>query len=123
MSLTAKQEYLRRQVEQGVLDFSAHASVDNTGAPGILIRTHTAGCEVRVHDVIIYNAHAGTAVITLYNEDGTVMLVIGIGNGESAVLTFKGSIPWGQHDIYARTNQVTNAEVTVAGREIPPTWA
>jgi len=123
MSLAAKQEFLRRQVEQGVLDFSEHASVSNAVAPGVLIRTHTVNCEVRVTDVVIYNADAGAAVITLYDEDSNVRLVVSVGAGETAVLTFKASIIYGEHNIWGRTSAATNAEVTVAGREIPPTWA
>jgi len=80
MSLAAKQEFLRRQVEQGILDFSEHASVSNA-APGVLIRTHTVNCEVRVTDVVIYNADAGAAVITLYDEDSNVRLVVSVGAG------------------------------------------
>lgn len=123
MALVAREIYLRRQVEQGALDFSQHASVSNAAAPGVLIRAHTAGCEVRVTDVIIYNADVGAVVVTFYDEDSNVMQVVGVGAGETAVLTFKASIVWGQHDIWARTSAATNAEVTVAGREIPPRWA
>jgi len=123
MGKEAKQEYLRRQVEQGSLDFSEHASVSNVAAPGTLIRAHTAGCEVRVTDIIIYNAAGVAAVITFYDEDSNVLLVVSVGTVETAVLTFKASIIWGQHDIYARTDQAVNAEITVAGREIPPRWA
>ena len=111
-----------RLLNQGIIDFSAHASVSNAAAPGVLIRATTADCLVRVTDVVIYNADAGAAVITLYDEDSNVMLVVSVGAAETAVLELKASLVYNEHDIYARTSVATNAEVTVAGREIPLIW-
>ena len=113
----------QRHLAQGKIDFSVHASVSNAAAPGVLIRTHTPNCEVNVTDIVVYNADAGVAVVTFYNENSNIMLVISLAAAETASIDFKASIVYGQHDIYARTSAGTNAEITVAGREIPPTWA
>lgn len=110
----------RNRILRGGYDFSQYASVDNTAAPGTLIRATTAGFNVNVTDVIIYNAHAGAAIITLYDEDSTVMLVISVGNGETADLDFVSSLVFGAHDVWARTDQVTNAHITIAGKEWLP---
>ena len=122
MGAEAREAHLARLLAQGNWDFSAHASVDNTAAPGILIRTTTLTCLVRVTDVIIYNAHAGVAVITLYDEDSNIYFVTSLAAGETIDADFKSSLVYGTHNIYARTDQVTNAEVTVSGKEIPPRW-
>lgn len=111
------------QIALGKLDFSSHVSVSNAAAPGVLIRTHTAGCVVRVTDVIIYNASGAAAVITFYDEDSNIKLIVSIATLETIDLDMKASIVYGQHDIYARTDQATNSEITVAGREVPLEWA
>ena len=115
--------YLRRQVQQGKLDFSAYKSVSNAVAPGDLIRTHTANCEVNVTDIIVYNDAGAAAVITFYDEDSNIKLKFSIGTKETIALDLKASIKYGSHNIYARTDQAVNADITVAGREIPPKWA
>ena len=122
MGAEAAEARLSRLVAQGSLDFSAHASVSNAAAPGVLVRTTTPTCLVRVTDVIIYNAHAGAAVITLYDEDSNIYFVTSLAAGETIDADFKSSLVYGIHNIYARTDQVTNAEVTVSGKEIPPRW-
>lgn len=118
----ATESYFRRHLAQGSIDFSQHASVSNAAAPGTLIRATTADCEVRVTDIVVYNADAAAAVITFYDEDSNVMLVLSVGTLETVALTLKASLVWGEHDIYARTDKATNAEVTVIGREIPFAW-
>ena len=119
MGAEAAEARLSRLVAQGSLDFSAHASVSNAAAPGVLVRTTTLTCLVRVTDVVIYNADAGAVVVTLYDEDSNIYLVISVGAGETAVLELKASIVYNEHNIWARTSAGTNAEVTVAGRELP----
>ena len=119
MGAEAAEARLSRLVAQGSLDFSAHASVSNAVAPGVLIRTTTPACLVRVTDVVIYNADAGAAIVTLYDEDSTVMVVVSLAGAETAVLELKASIVYNAHNIWARTTAVANAEVTIAGREIP----
>lgn len=101
----------------GKYDFSAHASVSNAAAPGDLIRTTPGGKLVNVTDIIIYNAAVAAAVITFYDENGNIRLVVSIGAGETADLDMKSSIVYGEHHIYARTDQAVNAEITVAGKE------
>jgi hypothetical protein len=123
MALEAGEIWRLRQVEQGRLDFSAHASVSNAAAPGVLIRTHTPNCEVRVTDVIIYNSNKGAAIVTFYDETSDIKLVVSLGDSETVAISLKSSIPYGTHDIYARTSVAANAEITVTGREIPPGWA
>lgn len=122
MGAEAREAYLSRLLAQGSFDFSVHASVSNAAIPGTLIRTTTPTCLVRVTDVIIYNAHAGAAVVTLYDEDSNIYLVVSLGNGETIAVELKASLVYGTHNIYGRTDQVTNAEVTIAGRELPPRW-
>lgn len=122
MAHEAEQIYFQRLLEQGEIDFSEHASVSNAAAPGVLIRTTAAGTIVNVTDIIIYNADAAAAVITLYDEDSTIKLIVSVGTLETAVIELKASINYGQHHIYGRTNQATNAEVTVAGRAVPNIW-
>jgi len=118
----ARESYFRRHLAQGSIDFSRHASVSNAVAPGTLIRATTADCLVRVTDVVVYNAAGVAAVVTFYDEDSNVMLVLSVGAGETAALTLRASLVWAEHDIYARTDQAVNAEVTVIGREIPFAW-
>ena len=67
MGAEAAEARLSRLVAQGSLDFSAHASVNNAAAPGVLVRTTTPTCLVRVTDIIIYNSDAGATVVTLYD--------------------------------------------------------
>jgi len=122
MGAEARESYFRRHLAQGSIDFSQHASVSNAAAPGVLIRATTADCEVRVTDVIVYNAAGVAAVITFYDVDSNVMLVLSVGTLETIALTPKASLVWGEHDIYARTDQAVNAEITVIGREIPQAW-
>jgi len=122
MSILAREESRRRRLEQGDLDFSEHASVGHAAAPGTLIRAHTANCKVRVTDVIIYNGDASSATIIFYDEDSNVKLIVSVGGGETAGIDFKASIVYGKHNIYARTTAEINAEVTVAGREVPLRW-
>ena len=101
----------------GKYDFSAHLSVSNAAAPGDLIRTTTAGYEANITDIIIYNAAGSAAVIIFYDEDSAIYTVLSVGAGETAIPTLKASIPYGTKNIYARTDQGTNADVTVIGRE------
>ena len=105
------------RIALGKYDFSAHLSVSNAAAPGDLIRTTTAGYEVYVTDIIIYNAAGTAAIITFYDENSAIYTVLSVGTGETAILTLKASIPYGTKNIYARTDQAVNAEITVIGRE------
>ena len=122
MGAEATEARLTRLVTQGSLDFSAHASVSNAAAPGVLVRTTTPICLVRVTDIVIYNSDAGATVVTLYDEDSTVMLVVSLAGAETAVLELKSSLVYNTHNIWARTTAVANAEVTVTGKEIPLLW-
>lgn len=115
--------HFQRQVRQGKLDFSEYKSVSNAAAPGDLIRATTSGCEVNVTDIIVYNDAGVAAVITFYDEDSNIKLKFSIGTKETIALDLKASIKYGSHSIYARTDQGVNADITVAGREIPPKWA
>jgi hypothetical protein len=101
----------------GKYDFSVHASVSNAAAPGDTIRTTPDGKLANVTDIIIYNAATTAAVITFYDENSNVRLVLSVGAGETADLDLKSSIVYEGHDIYARTDQAVNAEITVAGKE------
>ncbi len=118
----ATEAQLSRLLEQGSLDFSAHASVSNAAGPGVLVHTTTLTCLTRVTDVVIYNADASAAVVTLYDEDSTIMLVVSLAGAETAVLELKSALVYNAHNIWARTTAVANAEVTVSGKEIPPRW-
>jgi len=122
MGAEATEAKLTRLVTQGSLDFSAHASVSNAAAPGVLVRTTTPICLVRVTDIVIYNSDAGATVVTLYDEDSTVMLVVSLAGAETAVLELKSALVYNTHNIWARTTAVANAEVTVTGKEIPLLW-
>lgn len=108
---------IRKTLQHGY-DFSEHKSVSNAAVPGDLIRTTTSGAVVYVTDVIVYNEAGAAAVITFYDEDSSVKLVVSVGTKETIDLDLKASIVYGEKNIYARTDQATNAEVTVAGREI-----
>lgn len=109
--------YVPRSFEHK-LDFSEHASVTNAAAPGDLIRATLDGRKVYVTDIIIYNA-AAAAVITFYDEDSEIKAVFSVGNLETAVISLNTSIVYLGKDIYARTDQGVNAEITVAGVELP----
>lgn len=106
-------------LELGKYDFSEEKSVSNDAVPGTLIRKTKAEHEARITDLIIYNPAATEAVITFYDQDGKMYLPLKIGSGETAKIDMKASIVYGEKDIYARTDQATNAEITIAGREIP----
>jgi hypothetical protein len=101
----------------GKYDFSAHASISNTAAPGDLIRTTPDNKLINMTDIIIYNAAQAASVITFYDEDSNIKLVLSVGAGETADLDLKSSIVYGEHHIYARTDQAVNAEITIAGKE------
>lgn len=103
----------------GKYDFSEEKSVSNDAVPGTLIRKTKAEHEVRITDLIIYNPAATEAVIEFYDQDGKEYLPLKVGSGETANIELKASIVYGEKDIYARTDQATNAKITVAGREIP----
>lgn len=120
MARDAAVESRRNDIELGKFDFSQYMAVTNAAAPGTLIRTHTTGMEVNVTDIIIYNPAGVAAVITFYDEDSNIMLMLSLGTLETADLDLKASIPYGQHDIYARSDQAAGAHITVAGKESPP---
>jgi len=103
----------------GKYDFSKEKSVDNDVAPGTLIRKTKSEHEARITDLIIYNPAPTEAVIIFYDQDSEKYLTLKVGSGETANLDLKASIVYGEKDIYARTDQATNAEITVAGRELP----
>lgn len=107
----------RNDIELGKFDFSEHVAVTNAAAPGTLIRTHTSGMEVNVTGIIIYNPAGAAAVITFYDEDSNIKLIISLATLETADLDLKASIVYGQHDIYARSDQAAGANITVAGKE------
>ena len=110
---------IRDQTEtlKGKYDFSEHASVSNAVAPGTIIKARVADHSLHVKDIFIYNAAGVAAVITFYDEDSNIKLVISVGTLETANPDLKSSLVFGEHDIYARTDQAVNAEITVAGRE------
>ena len=114
--------WIQNQILLGKYDFSAQKSVSNVAAPGDLIRTTTPGMKVNVTDIIIYNADAAAAEITLYDEDSKIYLKLKVGASETADIDLKSSIPYGTKNIYARTDQATNSEITVAGREVLAGW-
>lgn len=100
----------------GYYDGSGHNSVSNAAAPGVLIRPHVAGQLFTVTDIIAYNAAGAAAVIVFYDQDANEMLTISVGAGETAVLELKSGIPYDDNDVYARTDQAVNAEITVTGK-------
>jgi len=106
-------------LQLGKYDFSEKRSVNNAVAPGTLIRKTKPEHDVRITDIIIYNPAATEAVIGFYDQDSKCYLTLKVGSGETANIDLKASIVYGEKDIYARTDQATNAEVTVAGRELP----
>ena len=110
------------QIALGKYDFSAQKSVSNAAAPGDLIRTTTSGKRANITDIIIYNAAGAAAEITFYDEDSKVYLKLKVGDGETANIDLKASIPYGSKSIYARTDQAVNAEITVAGKEVFEGW-
>lgn len=122
MGSEATQLYFQRQVQQGKLDFSEYKSVSNAAAPGTLIRAHTADCEVNITDILVYNDAGVAAVIIFYDEDSNIKLKFSVGTKETIDLDLKASIKYGSHDIYARTDNAVNADITVAGKEVPPLW-
>lgn len=105
------------EVSKGKYDFSEHASVSNAAAPGDLIKARVTGRSLHMTDFFIYNAAAAAAVITFYDETSAIKLVVSVGVGETVAATLKSSIVYGEHDIYARTDQGVNAEVTISGKE------
>lgn len=106
-------------LQLGKYDFSEEKSVKNDEIPGTLIRKTKAGHEVCITDLIIYNTAGEEAVIVLYDQNSKEYLILKIGAGETANIDMKASIVYGEKDIYARTDQATDAHVMVAGREIP----
>lgn len=110
----------RNSIELGKFDFSEYVAVTNAAAPGTLIRVHTTGSEVNVTDIIIYNPAGAAAVITFYDEDSNVKLIVSLATLETLDVDLKSSIVYGQHDIYARSDQAAGANITVAGKESPP---
>ncbi|KKM91068.1 hypothetical protein LCGC14_1232310 [marine sediment metagenome] len=122
MGKEAGATWLQNQIALGKYDFSAQKSVSNAVAPGVLIRTTTPGMRANVTDIIIYNAAGAAAVITFYDEDGKVYLKLKVGSDETAIPALKSSIPYGDKNIYARTDQAVNAEITVAGKEVLEGW-
>jgi len=120
MGVEAQAIAKRNRIELGRYDFSEYQAVTNAAAPGSLIRTHTPGLEVNVTDITIYNPAGAAAVITFYDEDSNIKWMGSVGTLETAVITLKSSIVYGQHDIYARSDNVAGAHITVAGKESSP---
>ena len=114
ISWTKLQQLLAPSLDLG---FSAYLSTDNTAAPGTLIRATTASKIAVVTDLIVYNAAAAAAVITFYDEDSTVMAQFKVGALETVVLTLTAGLRFDDVDAYVRTDQATNADVTIAGVE------
>ncbi len=110
----------RNRIELGKYDFSEYGAVTDDAAPGTLIRLHTTGREVNVTDIYIYNPAGAAAVITFYDEGSNIKLIVSVGTLETIAPELKASIVYGQHDIYARSDQAAGAHVTVAGREALP---
>ena len=75
----------QNKILQGYYDDSAYLSIDNTGAPGLLVRAAVAGREFRITDIIAYNAAVAAAVITLYDQDSNVLTVFAL---PSTILNF-----------------------------------
>ena len=110
----------QNRIKLGKYDFSQYRAVTDDAAPGTLIRTHTPGREVNVTDIIIYNPAGAAAVITFYDEDSNVKLIVSLATLETLNVDLKASIVYGEHDIYARSDQAAGANVTVAGKESLP---
>ena len=106
----------QNKILQGYYDDSAYLSIDNTGAPGLLVRAAVAGREFRITDIIAYNAAVAVATITLYDPDSNVLTVFALAAGETAVIELKSSIQCGQNSIHARTSHATNTELTISGK-------
>ena len=106
----------QNKILQGFYDDSAYLSIDNTAAPGLLVRAGIAGREFRITDIIAYNTAVGVAVVTLYDQGSNVLTVFAVGAGETAVIELKSSIRCGLLAIHARTDQAANTELTITGK-------
>lgn len=102
---------------RGAYDVSEFQSVSNAAAPGTLIRETTSGHSVNVTDIIVYNPDGAAAKITFYDEGSKVYLRFEVGADETVAIDLKSSLVYGGKSVYARTDQATNADITIAGKE------
>lgn len=99
------------------MKFSEQQTIDNTAAPGTEIYACVEGDFTRVYDIAVWNKDSvNTATVTFYDEDSNVYLPVRLDGDEMAVISLNRPLVYGAKDIYARTNQTTDAEVTVTGR-------
>jgi len=102
------------QNDKGIVAFK---SVDNTAAPGVLIRSTTADKTVSVIRINVNNKSSNQAKITFYDENSNVKLVYLVDANKTTSLGIFPGLFYTNVDIYARTNQSSDAEITVFGYE------
>jgi len=96
---------------------SAFKTVDNTAVPGVLVRSTTSGKKFCINSILVNNTSSSQAKITFYDEDSNVYGVFLVDANKSISFKLFPGIFYNDKDIYARTDQSNDADITVFGYE------